>query len=107
MSRDSKGKEVSRAPINLRVINEQEHNVNGKNEKLAGTQTTIGNTNSNNNAQQRSRNKPNNNLNNRRIVNNNRNSVQLTNHVTWKGYNGEVNGVVGMTHDNVYIIVIF
>ena len=60
------------------------------------TQTTTGNTVSNNNAHQRSENKQNNNYNNRRGLNNNRNSAQLTNHITREGENIKVNGVVGM-----------
>ena len=68
-----------------------------ENEKAAATQT---NTDSNNTAQQRSGNKQNLNRNNRRKLNNNRNSVQLTNHITWEGDNSEVNGVVGMKIEN-------
>ena len=55
-----------------------------ENDKSATPQTTTGNTDSNNNAQKRSGNKKNGNRNNRRGIYNNRNSVQLTNHITRK-----------------------
>ena len=64
-----------------------------ENEKVAVTQI---NTDPNNNAQQRSGNEQSVNRNNRRGLINNRNSVQLTNHITWEGHNSEVNGVVCM-----------
>ena len=75
-----------------------------ENEKAAATQT---NTDPNNNAQQRSGNKQNVNRNNRRGLNNNRNSVQLTNHITWEGDNSEVNGVVGMKIEKFHLKVPF
>ena len=78
-----------------------------ENEKPAATQTTTGNTDSNNNAQQRGGNKQNLNHNNRRGLNNNRNSVQLTNHITWEGDNSEVNSVVGMKIENFHLEVPF
>ena len=52
-----------------------------ENEKATATQK---NTDPNNNAQQRSGNKQKINRNNRRGLINNRNSVQLTNHITWE-----------------------
>ena len=74
-----------------------------ENEKPTATQTTTGNTDSNNNAQQRGGNKQNLNHNNRRGLNNNRNSVQLTNHITWEGDNSEVNSVVGMKIEKFHL----
>ena len=75
-----------------------------ENEKAAATQT---NTDPNNNAQQRIGNKQNLNRNNRRGLNNNRKSVQLTNHITWEGDNNEVNGVVGMKIEKFHLKVLF
>ena len=66
-----------------------------ENNKSATPQTTTGFTDSINNAQKRSGNKQNGNRNNRRGIYNNRNSVQLMNHITWEGDNREVNSVVG------------
>ena len=66
-----------------------------------------GNTDLNNNAQQRSGNKQNINRNNRRGLNNNKNSVQLTNHIAWEGDNSEVNGVVGMKIEKFHLKVSF
>ena len=61
-----------------------------ENQKSATPQTMTGNTDTNNNAQQRSVNKQNIIRNNRRGLINNRNIVQLTNHITWEGDNSEV-----------------
>ena len=78
-----------------------------ENDKSAAPQTTTGNTNSNNNAQQRSVNKQNVNRNNRRGIYSNRNSAQLTNHITWEGDNSEVNGVVRMKIEKFHSKVLF
>ena len=77
------------------------------NEKALATQPHTVNTDSIYNAQQRSGNKQNNNRNSRRGVNSNRNSVQLTNHVTWEGDNSEVNGVVGMKIEKFHLKIPF
>ena len=78
-----------------------------KNDKSATPQTMTGNTDSNNNAQQKSGNKKNGNRNNRRGIYNNRNSVQLTNDITWEGDNSEINGVVGMKIEKFHLKVPF
>ena len=75
-----------------------------ENEKAAATQI---NTDPNNNAQQRSGNKQSINLSNRRGLINNRNSVQLTNHITWEGDNIEINGVVGMKIEKFHLKIPF
>ena len=79
----------------------------GENDKSATPQTTTGNTDSINSVHQRSGNKPNVNRNNRRGLYNNRNNVQLTNHITWEGDNSEVNGVVGMKIETFHLKVPF
>ena len=78
-----------------------------ENQKSATPQTMTGNTDTNNNAQQRSVNKQNIIRNNRRGLINNRNIVQLTNHIPWEGDNSEVNGVVGMKIRNFHLKVPF
>ena len=52
-------------------------------------------------------NKQNRNRNNRRGLNNNRNSIQLTNHIIWEGDNSEVNVVVGMKIEKFHLKVPF
>ena len=71
-----------------------------ENEKVAVTQI---NSDPNNNAQQRSGNEQSVNRNNRRGLINNRNSVQLKNHITWEEDNSEVYGVVGMKIEKFHL----
>ena len=73
-----------------------------ENNNSATPQTRTGNTDSNN-AQQRNENKQNINRNKRRGLYNNRNSLQLTNYITWIGDNSEVNGVVGMKIETFHL----
>ena len=75
----------------------------GENDKSATPQTTTGNIDSIIDAQQRSGNKQNGNRNNRRGLYNNRNSLQLMNHIAWEGDNSDVNGVVGMKIETFHL----
>ena len=72
-------------------------------EENAKTVVIHTNTDPNKNAQQRSGNKQNINRNNRRGLTNNRNSVQLTNHITWEGDTSEVNCVVRLKIEKFHL----